>query len=144
MLKNTTIENRSATYNFFLEEKFTTGIVLFGPEVKSIRNGDVSIKESFCYVKDGEIWIKNMYIKHYEHSRIEFDSKRDRKLLLKKKEIRKIESFLIDKGKTLIPVRIEVGKLIKVVISVAKGKRNYDKRNAIRERDLDRQNKFGE
>jgi SsrA-binding protein len=85
-----------------------------------------------------------MYIKHYEHSRIEFDSKRDRKLLLKKKEIRKIESFLIDKGKTLIPVRIEVGKLIKVVISIAKGKKNYDKRNTIRERDLDRQNKFGE
>lgn len=144
MLKNTTIENRSATYNFFLEEKFTAGISLFGPEVKSIRNGDVSIKESFCYIKDGEIWIKNMYIKPYEHSRIEFDSKRDRKLLLKKREIRKIESFLIDKGKTLIPVRIEVGKLIKVVISVAKGKKNYDKRNTIRERDLDRQNKFGE
>ena len=144
MLKNTTIENRSASFNFFLEEKFTAGISLFGPEVKSIRNGDVSIKESFCYVKDGEIWIKNMYIKPYEHSRIEFDSKRDRKLLLKKREIRKIESFLIDKGKTLIPVRIEVGKLIKVVISVAKGKKNYDKRNTIRERDLDRQNKFGE
>lgn len=144
MLKNTTIENRSASFNFFLEEKFTAGISLFGPEVKSIRNGDVSIKESFCYIKDGEIWIKNMYIKPYEHSRIEFDSKRDRKLLLKKREIRKIESFLIDKGKTLIPVRIEVGKLIKVVISVAKGKRNYDKRNTIRERDLDRQNKFGE
>lgn len=144
MLKNTTIENRSATYNFFLEEKFTAGISLFGPEVKSIRNGDVSIKESFCYIKDGEIWIKNMYIKPYEHSRIEFDSKRDRKLLLKKREIRKIESLLIDKGKTLIPVRIEVGKLIKVVISIAKGKKNYDKRNAIRERDLDRQNKFGE
>ena len=144
MLKNTTIENRSATYNFFLEEKFTAGISLFGPEVKSIRNGDVSIKESFCYIKDGEIWIKNMYIKPYEHSRIEFDSKRDRKLLLKKREIRKIESFLIDKGKTLIPVRIEVGKLIKVVISIAKGKKNYDKRNTIRERDLDRQNKFGE
>ena len=144
MLKNTTIENRSASYNFFLEEKFTAGISLFGPEVKSIRNGDVSIKESFCYIKDGEIWIKNMYIKPYEHSRIEFDSKRDRKLLLKKREIRKIESFLIDKGKTLIPVRIEVGKLIKVVISVAKGKKNYDKRNTIRERDLDRQNKFGE
>lgn len=144
MLKNTTIENRSASFNFFLEEKFTAGISLFGPEVKSIRNGDVSIKESFCYIKDGEIWIKNMYIKPYEHSRIEFDSKRDRKLLLKKREIRKIESFLIDKGKTLIPVRIEVGKLIKVVISVAKGKKNYDKRNTIRERDLDRQNKFGE
>lgn len=144
MLKNTTIENRSASFNFFLEEKFTAGISLFGPEVKSIRNGDVSIKESFCYIKDGEIWIKNMYIKPYEHSRIEFDSKRDRKLLLKKREIRKIESFLIDKGKTLIPVRIEVGKLIKVVISVAKGKRNFDKRNVIRERDLDRQNKFGE
>lgn len=144
MLKNTTIENRSASFNFFLEEKFTAGISLFGPEVKSIRNGDVSIKESFCYIKDGEVWIKNMYIKPYEHSRIEFDSKRDRKLLLKKREIRKIESFLIDKGKTLIPVRIEVGKLIKVVISVAKGKRNFDKRNAIRERDLDRQNKFGE
>ena len=144
MLKNTTIENRSASFNFFLEEKFTAGISLFGPEVKSIRNGDVSIKESFCYIKDGEIWIKNMYIKPYEHSRIEFDSKRDRKLLLKKREIRKIESLLIDKGKTLIPVRIEVGKLIKVVISIAKGKKNYDKRNAIRERDLDRQNKFGE
>lgn len=144
MLKNTTIENRSASFNFFLEEKFTAGISLFGPEVKSIRNGDVSIKESFCYIKDGEVWIKNMYIKPYEHSRIEFDSKRDRKLLLKKREIRKIESFLIDKGKTLIPVRIEVGKLIKVVISAAKGKRNYDKRNTIRERDLDRQNKFGE
>lgn len=139
MLKNTTIENRSASFNFFLEEKFTAGISLFGPEVKSIRNGDVSIKESFCYIKDGEIWIKNMYIKPYEHSRIEFDSKRDRKLLLKKREIRKIESFLIDKGKTLIPVRIEVGKLIKVVISIGKGKKNYDKKQSIKLKDLDRE-----
>lgn len=142
MLKKTTIENRVASFNYFLEDVFTTGIVLLGPEVKSIRNGDTSIKEAFCYIKDGEIWIKNMYIKPYEQSRIEFDTRRDRKLLLKKREIHKIESLLIDKGKTLIPVRLEVGNLIKVVISIGKGKKNYDKRNSIKERDLDRENKF--
>lgn len=139
MIKKTYIENRIASFNYFLLEKFTTGIVLFGPEVKSIRNGDVSIKESYCYINNGEIWIKNMYIKPYEQSRIEFDSKRDRKLLLKKKEIRKIESLLIDKGKTLIPVSIEIGMLIKVNISIAKGKKNYDKREAIKERDIKRE-----
>ena len=142
MLKKTTIENSVASFNYFLEDVFTTGIVLLGPEVKSIRNGDTSIKEAFCYIKDGEIWIKNMYIKPYEQSRIEFDTRRDRKLLLKKREIHKIESLLIDKGKTLIPVRLEVGNLIKVVISIGKGKKNYDKRNSIKERDLDRENKF--
>jgi SsrA-binding protein len=139
MTKKTYIENRIASFNYFLLEKFTTGIVLFGPEVKSIRNGDVSIKESYCYIKDGEVWIKNMFIKPYEKSRIEFDPKRDRKLLLKKKEIRKIESILIDKGKTLIPVNIEIGLLIKVNISIGKGKKNYDKRESIKERDIKRE-----
>ena len=80
-----------------------------------------------------------MYIKPYEKSMIESDPKRDRKLLLKKREIRKIESILIDKGKTLVPVNIEIGMLIKINISIGKGKKNYDKRESIKERDIKRE-----
>lgn len=134
------IQNRKATFDYFILDKFYAGIILEGPEVKSIRKGDASISEAFCYMKDGELWIKGMYVKPYKHSRIEFDSVRDRKLLLKKKELRKIADELADKGKTLIPLSVNnEGRLIKVNIGIGKGKKNYDKRETIKKRDSDRE-----
>lgn len=132
-MSNKKIINRNASFNYHLVESFRTGIILLGSEIKSIRNGDVSIKESYCYVKDGEIWIKNMYVKSL------IEPLRERKLLLKKSEIRKIIVELQNKGKTIIPVSIDIGNLIKVNISIAKGKKNYDKRESIKLRDLNRE-----
>lgn len=132
-MSNKKIINRNASFNYHLVESFRTGIILLGSEIKSIRNGDVSIKESYCYVKNGEIWIKNMYVKTLT------EPLRERKLLLKKSEIRKIIVELQDKGKTIIPVSIDIGNLIKVNISIAKGKKNYDKRESIKLRDLNRE-----
>lgn len=132
-MSNKKIINRNASFNYHLVESFRTGIILLSSEIKSIRNGDVSIKESYCYVKDGEIWIKNMYVKSL------IEPLRERKLLLKKSEIRKIIVELQNKGKTIIPVSIDIGNLIKVNISIAKGKKNYDKRESIKLRDLNRE-----
>lgn len=134
------IQNRKAPHDYFILDKFYAGIILEGPEVKSIRTGDASISEAFCYMKDGELWIKGMYVKPYKHSIKEFDSLRDRKLLLKKKELRKIASELEDKGKTIIPISVNnEGRLIKVNIGIGKGKKNYDKRETIKKRDSDRE-----
>jgi len=134
------IQNRKATYDYFILDKFTAGIILTGPEVKSIRNGDANIGDAFCYIKDGELWLKGMYVKPYKYSRIEFDPSQDRKLLLKKKELRKISDELADKGKTLIPLSVNNdSRLIKVNIGIGKGKKNYDKRETIKKRDSDRE-----
>jgi len=134
------IQNRKANYDYFILDKFTAGIILTGPEVKSIRNGDANIGDAFCYIKDGELWLKGMYVKPYKYSSKEFDPSQDRKLLLKKKELRKISDELADKGKTLIPLSVSNdSRLIKVNIGIGKGKKNYDKRETIKKRDSDRE-----
>lgn len=133
------IQNRKASYDYFILQKFTAGIMLLGPEAKSIRNGDASITEAYCYFKDGELFIKGMYIKPYKFSRIEFEPTRERKLLLKKKELRKIAEELSDKGNTLIPLTLTQGQLIKANIGICKGKKDYDKRQSIKERESKRE-----
>jgi SsrA-binding protein len=132
------IQNRKAYHDYFIGTKYTAGIVLFGPEVKSIRKGDASITEAYCYINNGEVFIKGMHVKAYEHSLTEFDTLRDRKLLLNKKEIYKLIDELKETGKTLVPLVLHQGNRIKIEIGVGKGKKDYDKRNTLKERDIDK------
>ena len=136
------IKNRKANYLYSILEEFTAGMVLFGSEVKSIRSGDVTLSESFIFIKDGEVWIKNMHVAKYKQShKLEVhDESRDKKLLLNKKEIERISKKVIDKGTTIIPLGIFISNnKLKMKIAVAKGKKDYDKRNSIKERDLKRE-----
>jgi len=134
--------NRKARYEYAVIEEFTAGMVLFGSEVKSIRSGNVTLSESFIFIKDGEVWIKNMHIAKYKQShKLEVhDESRDKKLLLNKKEIERISKKVIDKGITIIPLGIFISNnKLKMKIAVAKGKKNWDKRETIKERDLKRE-----
>ena len=131
----TVIFNRKASYNFFLYEQLVAGIVLEGSEIKSIRGGKVSINEAFCVIKGHEVFIKNMYIA--QHTLFDSaDTRRERKLLLTRQEILKIKTKLL-KNMTLVPVEVflDSHNRAKINISLAKGKKNYDKRRAIKERD---------
>ncbi len=134
------IENRKARYEYFIESEFEAGIVLVGTEVKSIRNGSANISEAFCRVKNNEVFINNMYIDHYDFgNQFNHDERRERKLLLNKHEIKKISDKIKLSGLTLIPLSVYfVNSKAKVKIGLAKGKKNYDKRNSIKERDISR------
>ena len=133
--------NKKAFYEYFIEETFIAGIVLTGGEVKSCKNGHVSLIDSFVTIKDDEVFLKNSYIKPYENgTNFACEEKRIRKLLLNKDEIIKLKKKTEIKGYTLIPTQIGlVNNLVKVTIGVAKGKKLYDKRETIKERDLQRQ-----
>jgi len=141
--KNTppTIENRKARFDYHVDETYEAGIALRGTEVKSIRAGKASLHEAFAYLNRGEIWLKNMYIKPYEFgSYHNHDERRERKLLLKKKEIREIDKGLNQKGYTLVPLKLYFkGGYAKVLIGLAKGKRQFDKRDTIKEKDVRRE-----
>src|SRR5215831_4396309 len=104
---NPEIKNRSAYHEYFIDAKYEAGMVLLGTEVKSIRSGKASFNDSYCIINKGEVWIKSLHIAEYSHGNINnHEALRDRKLLLSKKEIRKIESKLKEKGYTLVPLRI--------------------------------------
>lgn len=140
------IDNRKANYNYFIEEEFTAGIVLKGCEIKSIRNREVNMSDSYCTFTDGELFIKNLHISPYKNSGFAYqgyDPKRDRKLLLNKRELRKLNQNVKTKGYTIVPVNMFVNEngLVKLTIALAKGKHTYDKSQAIKERDLDREMK---
>ena len=130
------IENRKVKFEYFIEEKFSAGIKLTGVEVKRIREGKVSMTDSFCYFNNGELFMKGILIQGIGNDNIS----RDRKLLLKKKQLRKLESELT-KGFTIIPhILYENDRgLLKMDIVLAKGKKLWDKRNTIKERDLNRE-----
>jgi SsrA-binding protein len=132
------IENRKVKFEYFIEEKFSAGIKLTGVEVKRIREGKVSMTDSFCYFNNGELYMKGILIQGIGNDNIS----RDRKLLLKKKQLRKLESELT-KGYTIIPhILYENDRgLLKMDIVLAKGKKLWDKRNTIKERDLNREMK---
>jgi len=136
-------ENRKAHFEYTFIEEFVSGIVLHGCEIKSIRNGNVSINESYCYVKDNEVFIKNMHIAVYDKSNDKIDPLRERKLLLTKKEIRKLKKGVSENGMTIVPTLLYINDkgIAKLKIVLAKGKHTYDKKQAIKERDLDRQAK---
>lgn len=132
------IKNKRATFDYELLETFTAGIVLTGTEIKSIRQGKASLVDTFCIVEKGEVWVKNMYVAEYFYGTYNNHvARRDRKLLLNKKEIRKIFDAIRTSGFTVVPTRLFVNEkgLAKLVIAIAKGKKEYDKRDSIRERD---------
>ena len=143
---NILIDNRKANYDYFLLEKYVAGIVLEGCEVKSIRNRDVNMSDSYCTFVGNELIIKNMHISPYKNSGFtykDYDPKRDRKLLLTKRELRKLQKDVQTKGYTIVPVNLYTNDkgLVKLTIAMAKGKHTYDKSQTIKERDLDREMK---
>jgi SsrA-binding protein len=140
----TEIRNRSIYHEYFIDTKYEAGMVLLGTEVKSIRNGKVSFNDSYCLLHKGEIWLKSLHIAEYSHGNLNnHDPVRDRKLLLQKKEIRKIEGKLKEKGYTLVPLRIYFNEknLVKVEIGLARGKKLHDKRETIKQKDVEREMK---
>lgn len=132
------IKNRKAHFNYEIGDTYTAGMVLTGTEIKSIREGKASLADSYCVVDRGEVWIKGMYIAEYFYgSYNNHVARRDRKLLLSKKEIAKLSKDSSDPGFTIVPLRIFINDrgLAKIVIGVGKGKKQYDKRQSIKERE---------
>jgi SsrA-binding protein len=134
------IRNRRARYDYHVLDAFECGIVLAGSEVKSIRDGRANLQDAYARVEDGEVWLHGMHVAPYEFSRTELEPTRRRKLLLHRKEIDNLERATGEKGVTLVPLRVyfKDGRA-KVELAIAKGKRSYDKRRAIAERDAKRE-----
>jgi SsrA-binding protein len=136
------LKNRAAFYEYFIEDKYDAGMVLVGTEVKSIREGKVNFVDSFCVFHQGELWVKNMHISEYRlgttnnHMAVH-----DRKLLMTKRELRKLENKIREKGYTIVPLRIFFNEkgYAKLEIGLGKGKKNYDKRESIKSRDTDKE-----
>jgi SsrA-binding protein len=140
----TELKNRQASFEYFIDSRYEAGMVLLGTEIKSIREGKVSFNDSYCLIHKGEIWLKSLHIAQYSHGTVNnHDPLRDRKLLLQKKEIKKIENKLKEKGYTIVPLRIffSVKNLAKIEIGLAKGKKLHDKRESIRQKDVEREMK---
>ena len=135
------IINRKAYHDYFIDDIYEAGIVLTGTEIKSIRNGNCNIKDCYGIVKDGEVFLLNMYVGQYKEGNIFNHSEtRSRKLLLHKKEIRKIEDDIKLKGCTLVPVKLYFkNNILKLSLGVCRGKKNYDKRESIKQRDIKRE-----
>lgn len=135
------INNRKAYHDYFILEEYEAGIVLTGTEIKSIRENGANIKDSYAIIKNGEAFLLNMHISRYEQGNIfNHEETRTRKLLLNKKEILKLRDMVVLNGHTLIPLKayFKEGKL-KILLGVCKGKKNYDKRESIKERDIKRE-----
>jgi len=133
--------NKKAYFDYFIEETFECGIVLVGPEVKSIRDGGISLLDSFVNIKDGEVFLKNAYIKPFEKTNFFVpNSRKDRKLLLNKREILKLTRGVKEKSYTIVPTKVYLKKgLVKIEIALAKGKKNYDKRDSLKEKSMKKQ-----
>ena len=133
------MNNRSAYFNYYIDDKFVAGIVLLGTEVKSIREGKLSFNDAFCMIDDGEVWVRGLYIAEYSHGTVNNHiAVHDRKLLLNKREIKKLIIKLRDKGITIIPLKVFFNDkgLVKVEIGLARGKKLHDKRETIKNRDV--------
>jgi SsrA-binding protein len=136
------LNNRQAYFHYHIDDKYVAGLVLLGTEVKSIREGKVSFNDSFCLLDKGELWVRGMYIAEYalgttnNHIAVH-----DRKLLLTKRELKRITAKLKEQGYTIVPLRIFFNdkNLAKIEIGIAKGKKLYDKRETIKQRDTDRE-----
>ena len=165
--ENIVIDNRKARFNYTFLDEYQAGIVLQGCEIKSIRNNDVNMSDSYCtskwesfcgkyekpdddlyvdevFLRDGELFVKNLHISPYKNSGFsykDYDPKRDRKILLTKRELRKLDKAVKTKGNTIVPSKMYINEkgLVKLTICLAKGKHNYDKSQAIKERDLSRE-----
>ena len=143
---NINIKNKRAEFDFLLMDQYTAGIVLTGTEIKSIRKGKASLVDTYCYIIAGEVWVKNMYIAQYEQgSYNNHVERRDRKLLLNRKEIRKMQQTVKSPGFSIVPTLlfIDDNGRAKLDIHIARGKREYDKRETLKEkedrRNIDRQ-----
>ena len=137
------IKNKKAYHEYHIDNTYVAGIVLSGTEIKSIRKGKASIRESYCQFKKEELFVVNMHIAEYKYgSRWNHEPKRERKLLLQKKELKKISTKVKEKGFTLIPISLFVTEkgLAKLEIALAKGKKLYDKRESLKRKDTDREN----
>lgn len=136
--KEINIKNRRATFDYAIGDTYTAGLVLTGTEIKSIRQGKASLADTFCYINNGEVWVKNMYIAEYFYgSYNNHAERRDRKLLLSRKEIIKIEKSGKEAGFSIVPLRLFINQrgLAKLVIGIGRGKKEYDKRQSIKERE---------
>ena len=135
------VKNKKAYFDYFIEEEYECGIVLKGTEIKSIRKGSVDLKDTFARIKNGEVYVINMYIAKYdEGNRFNHDERRERKLLLHKKEITKIFEKVKQDGKTLVPLKLYFKEdKVKILLGICTGKKLYDKRETIKERELARE-----
>ena len=135
------MNNRQAYFHYFIEDKYVAGIALMGTEVKSIRDGKLSFNDAFCMFDEGELWVRGLFIASYTHgtanNHIEVH---DRKLLLNKRELNKIQSKLKEKGYTIVPLKVFFNEknFVKVEIGLGKGKKIYDKRETIKNRDVEK------
>lgn len=142
MMKTINIENRKASFNYFISGTYEAGIILTGTEIKSVREGKANLNDAWCYIKDGSVFIKNMHISEYAAgSYNNHIPKRERKLLLNKSEITRISSKLREKGTTIIPLRLYISDrgFAKIEIGIAKGKKMYDKRDSLKEAEAKRE-----
>ncbi len=135
------IKNKKAYFDYFIEKELEAGIALAGTEIKSVRNGSVDLKDSFVHIKNNEAYVINMYVARYEEGNIfNHDERRTRKLLLHKKEIAKLKEEVSMDGKSIVPLKLYLkNNKAKLLIGLARGKKNYDKRETIKKRDLDRE-----
>lgn len=136
------ISNRQAYFHYHIENKYVAGIVLLGTEVKSIRDGKVSFNDAFCLFDQGELWLRGMYIAEYSHGTVNNHiAVHDRKLLLTKRELNKLQAALKEKGLTIVPLKVFFTdkSLVKIEIGLGKGKKLYDKRESIKARDTNRE-----
>lgn len=144
MPENIYIKNRPATFEYAIEDRLKAGIVLTGSEIKSVRNGKVSFNDSYCLFIDGELWVKSLHIAEYVNAGYAGHIPvHDRKLLLKKKELRKWEGKVREKGYSIVPLSMYIDEngLAKMEIGLGKGKKIHDKRETIKSRDVDREMK---
>jgi len=135
-------KNRSAFYEYAIEDKFIAGMVLTGTEIKSIRAGKVSFNDSFCYFHKDELYVKSLHISEYSHGTYaNHDPLRERKLLLTKRELRKLQNKLKDKGYTIVPLKVFISDkgYAKMEIGLGKGKKLHDKRDSIKQREAERE-----
>jgi len=135
------ILNREAKFNYFIEDEIECGIVLVGTEIKSIRDGKANLKDSYAIIRNNEVELLNMHINEYkEANQFNHDPKRTRKLLLHKSEISKLKKQIEQEGRTLVPLKLYfVKNKVKILLGLCKGKKNFDKRETIKERELNRE-----
>jgi len=140
--KNINIRNKRATFDYEILEEYVAGVVLVGTEIKSVRLGKVALTDSYCYFSEGELWIRGVNIAEYAWGACNNHTpKRDRKLLLNRKELNKLERSLQDRGLTVVGLRLFLNErgLVKIVIGLAKGRKSYDKREYLKENDAKRE-----
>ena len=136
------IRNRSAYFEYYIDDKYVAGIMLTGTEVKSLREGKANFNDSYCMLHKNELWIKSFHISPYSHGTVNNqDPIRERKLLLNRRELKKLESKMKEKGYTIVPLRLFFNEknLAKLEIGLAKGKKLHDKRETIKQRDTERE-----